>query len=184
MKQESGPILTIVLPSFNEVSAIGNLIVNIQALGFTAASTELIVVDDGSTDATRELLSTLETSNPGLKLIQTRTRLGLGTSIYTGIQEASGRYILVLDSDGMHDPQYFALLLAEVEKGANLVVGSRYAEGGLMLGAIYPHLSKIVNIALQTIVRSRVRDQLCGFFVADSLNLKSVPQSAFSGFGE
>lgn len=54
MKQESGPILTIVLPCFNEVSAIGNLIVNIQALGFTAASTELIVVDDGSTDGTRE----------------------------------------------------------------------------------------------------------------------------------
>lgn len=176
--------LSIVLPCFNEVGNIGILISNIRNSGWDARSAEIVVVDDNSTDGTSELLFRLQSQDPNIKVITPTTRLGLSKSIHRGIMEANGSVIAVMDTDGIHDPSYLALMVKKLNDEANLVIGSRYVDGGVMQGAIYPHLSRIMNIAVKQIVKSEVLDQLCGFFVARRDDVAQIPQEYFDGFGE
>jgi dolichol-phosphate mannosyltransferase len=174
--------VSVILPCLDEVTSIASLVRDICAV--LPDKCEIIIVDDGSTDGTVELLRVLETNYSHLRLIQTKNRLGLGMSIQLGIQEAGGDNIIVLDSDGMHDPSYFPIMLDKARQGIDLVIGSRYAEGGMMLGAVYPHLSKVMNFTMRKISGSQVRDQLCGYFVASRTTLRCIPSENFYGFGE
>ncbi len=177
-------VLSIVLPCYNEVGNIGSLISSIRNSGWDRQTTEIVIVDDRSTDGTSELLERIQTNDESIRVFIPEVRLGLSKSIHLGIEQSTGPIIAVMDTDGIHDPSHLALMVNQVNSNAKLVIGSRYVTGGEMQGALYPHLSKIMNIAIKKIVRSRVSDQLCGFFVADRKELLSVPKEDFNGFGE
>jgi hypothetical protein len=89
-----------------------------------------------------------------------------------------------MDTDGMHDVAYLSKMFAAALDGNKLVIGSRYAAGGYSQGAIYPRFSKLVNLLIQYIMKSEVKDQLCGFFIADLIETKKIPAERFIGFGE
>ena len=176
--------LSIVLPCYNEVSNIAGLISDIRQSGWTPDQAEIIVVNDGSTDGTSELLSRLMQTDYSLKIVNPIVRRGLGLSIYDGINNAKSEVIAVMDTDGIHDPSYLARMVTQATSTNSMVIGSRYVSGGIMQGAIYPHLSKIMNLIVKSITRSKVNDQLCGFFVASAANLKEIDEKKFNGFGE
>ena len=178
------PIISFILPCYNEVGSIGYLIQQSIALGWTEYNSEFIIVDDGSTDGTIELLELMSSSFKSIKIIKTDNRLGLAGSIRIGIENSIGTYCLVMDTDGMHDPAYVSKFLRETDAGVQLVIGSRYISGGIMLGGLYPTLSRIINLLIKKITRSRVNDQLCGYFLAPRLTLLEVPVVDFVGFGE
>ena len=176
--------LSIILPCYNEVSNIAGLISDIRRSGWTSNQAEIIVINDGSTDGTSELLTRLLVTDHSLKVINPSIRRGLGLSIFDGINSASSEVVAVMDTDGMHDPSYLAQMVSHTYSTNSMVIGSRYMSGGLMQGAIYPYLSKVMNIIVKLITRSKVNDQLCGFFVARSANLKEIEENKFVGFGE
>ena len=176
--------LSIVLPCYNEVGNIGVLISSIRNSGWDAQTTEIIVVDDSSTDGTSELLEKIQDHDNGILVFTPTTRLGLSKSILHGIENSTGPIIAVMDTDGIHDASHLALMVKQLNSHSKLVIGSRYVSGGAMQGALYPHLSKFMNIAIKIIVKSRISDQLCGFFVADRNELLRVPKDDFDGFGE
>jgi dolichol-phosphate mannosyltransferase len=176
--------LSIVLPCYNEVGNIGVLISGIRNSGWDGQTTEIIVVDDRSTDGTSELLERLQERDKAIRVFTPPSRLGLSKSILHGIEKSTGPIIAVMDTDGIHDPSHLALMVNQLNSNTKLIIGSRYVSGGAMQGALYPHLSKVMNIAIKRIVKSRVSDQLCGFFVADRSELLSVPKHDFDGFGE
>jgi dolichol-phosphate mannosyltransferase len=176
--------LSIVLPCRNEVGNISQIVNSIRVNGWIESNSEVIVINDGSTDGTTELLSILEKRYSNLKVINTSSRLGLGKSIYLGITESKNENIAVLDTDGIHDPAYLALMLKENLNGFNLVIGSRYTSGGIMVGALYPHLSKMMNKLIKVITNSNVQDQLCGYFIANKKDLLLLQENDFIGFGE
>ena len=177
--------VSIVLPCLNEVTNIGRLIQEIRDYGWNQDKAEIIIVDDGSTDGTIAMLEGLIASQPGIQLIKNTNRKGLANSIYEGISHSSAPIIIVMDTDGMHDPCYFAEMIRAIEsKHFSMVIGSRYVKGGVMLGAIYPLFGKIVNKIISKITPAGVEDQLCGFFACDAKILKSLGPRYFSGFGE
>ena len=176
--------VTIVLPCFNEVTNIGEVISRIMNIGWDKESFEISIIDDGSTDGTQELLLALGEQNPNINIEIQANRLGLGKSIYRGIEKARGRYIVLMDTDGMHDPSYLNLMLSKAQEGFALVIASRYVHGAIFQGSVYPVMSKLINTVIKWIMKSKISDQLCGFFLSDASELKKINAQFFDGFGE
>lgn len=109
--------ISVVMPAKNEAGAIGETISKIHALNIV---TEIIVVNDGSTDTTKEV-----SEQAGAKVISHPYSKGNGAAIKTGARNATGEVIIFMDADGQHDPQDIPRLLAKIEEGYDLVVGAR-----------------------------------------------------------
>jgi glycosyltransferase involved in cell wall biosynthesis len=117
MTDHQAPKASIVIPAFNEFDSIGGVIDGFAALG---GDYQIIVVNDGSTDGTGEILN----GRPGLTVIHHKQNLGYGASLMTGIREARSEIIVTFDADGQHDHKDVVRLLDEIEDSA-MVVGAR-----------------------------------------------------------
>ena len=109
--------LSIVLPAKNEASALAELLPRLRAMHPDA---EIIVVDDGSTDTTRDVCA-----NAGVQCLSSPYSMGNGAAIKRGARMASGDVLVFMDGDGQHDPADVARLLARLEEGYDMVVGAR-----------------------------------------------------------
>ena len=116
--------LSIVIPVYNEIETLEKLLDKVRAVDIEK---EIILVDDGSTDGSREILKRLQTEDPSLKVVLHSRNQGKGVSLRTGFKEATGDYIIIQDADLEYDPQdYFKLLRPVLEGGAEVVYGSRF----------------------------------------------------------
>lgn len=113
--------LSIIIPVYNESATVGQIIAQIKAV--KGIKTEIIVIDDGSRDATAAVLEKV----PGIKLIRHLQNQGKGAAIRAGIGQATGDYILVHDADLEYDPSEIPLLIEPIRRGkAEVVYGSRF----------------------------------------------------------
>lgn len=115
------PDISVVIPAYNEAEGIANLLEKIVSLGFHTRY-EIIVVDDGSSDETAAIVSRFP-----VRLIRHHTNKGYGAALKTGIRKAKGQKVIMLDSDGQHDPQYIPQI-AELLEENDLVIGERTAD--------------------------------------------------------
>lgn len=118
--------VSVVLPARNESTPIGNVVMQIRA---QLPEVEVIVVDDGSTDATGEAAT-----KSGARVIRQPYSKGNGAAIKTGARAASGDVIVFMDADGQHDPADIPALLARLDEGYDMVVGARQAGSQASLG--------------------------------------------------
>ncbi len=119
------PKLSVVIPCYNEKTTIRTVIERVRAA--PVESIEIIVVDDYSTDGTRELLKTELQPLADRVLFQDRNR-GKGAALRTGFAAATGDIVVVQDADLEYDPNEFPRLMAPIlERGADVVYGSRFA---------------------------------------------------------
>lgn len=109
--------LSIIIPAYNEAEAIGDTISRIRAQNFH--NSEILVVNDGSTDSTAEVASAA-----GARVISHPYNIGNGAAVKTGIRSARGQVFVFLDGDGQHDPADIGRLLAEIGH-YHMVVGAR-----------------------------------------------------------
>jgi glycosyltransferase involved in cell wall biosynthesis len=120
----SGPerCLSVVMPCFNERQTIETVVDNVLASPWVS---ELIIVDDGSTDGTRDLLTKL--SDPRIRVILQPENRGKGSALRTGFAAATGDYVIVQDADLEYDPAEFTTMLYPLEeRRADVVYGSRF----------------------------------------------------------
>jgi len=147
------PHVSIIIPAFNEAQVIGRVLDEIEALGLDA---EIIVVDDGSTDGTGDLLG----SRASIRLIQHPYNIGNGAAIKTGIRAARGRVILMMDGDGQHQPADIPRLLEKLGR-YDMVVGARTTASDAAMHRTLAN--RIYNAFASYIVDQRVEDLTSGF---------------------
>jgi glycosyltransferase involved in cell wall biosynthesis len=117
------PLLSIVMPVFNERATIEEIVGRVLAVPLR---TELIVVDDGSTDGTREVLESLAAAQP-FKLILQPRNAGKGAALRRGFQDVTGDLVVIQDADLEYSPEELPELIALIREGrADVVYGSRF----------------------------------------------------------
>jgi glycosyltransferase involved in cell wall biosynthesis len=114
--------LSIIIPAYNERTTIEEIIRRVKAVDLGSLTKEIIVVDDGSKDGTRDILKTI----PDIKYIFHDKNLGKGGAVKTGFREASGDLLIIQDADLEYDPNdYSAVILPILEGKTEVVLGVR-----------------------------------------------------------
>ena len=120
------PAISVILPAKNEAEGLRR---TLPALRQRLPDAEIIVVDDGSTDATAAVAAGF-----GAKVLSTPYSMGNGAAIKRGTRAASGQVLVFMDADGQHDPAHIPLLLAKLDEGHDMAVGARVSGGQANVG--------------------------------------------------
>lgn len=131
--------LSIVIPVYNEVHTVDRLLGMVTQVD-TGLVTELVVVDDGSTDGTQAVLEQARSRYPNMVLLRHEKNQGKGAALRTGFAVATGDVVLVQDADLEYDPKEYPHLLHPILDGhADVVFGSRFLGGGAHRVVFYWH---------------------------------------------
>jgi glycosyltransferase involved in cell wall biosynthesis len=132
MSETQQRCLSVVIPCYNEIGSIDEILARVLASPFTA---EVIVIDDCSTDGTREHLGTLDL--PKVRVLQQPRNQGKGAALRRGFAEAAGPFVIVQDADTEYSPDDWPILLQPLLDGrADVVFGSRF-QGGMPHRVLY-----------------------------------------------
>ena len=114
------------MPAYNERDTIEEILRQVKDTGLAS---EIIIVDDGSTDGTRDILAGLD-GKDGVRVLLHDKNMGKGSAVRTGIQAATGDVLLIQDADLEYDPRDYPALLQPIEEGrSDVVYGSRFLGG-------------------------------------------------------
>jgi glycosyltransferase involved in cell wall biosynthesis len=120
--------VSVIMPVYNERTSLRVVVERVLAV---PQEVELICVDDGSRDGSREVLTELESRHPNLRVLLQPKNMGKGAALRRGIQEATGDYVLIQDADLEYDPADYPKLLEPLVQGkADVVYGSRFLGNG------------------------------------------------------
>jgi len=156
---------SVVMPAFNEAARLPESLARMRAyLDSTTLAYEIIVVDDGSMDATAEIVEEHAQAWSALRVIRKPHR-GKGAAIRTGVLASTGAIIALADVDLSMPPENFDGMRAEVEAGTDVVIGSREAFGARRYGEPeYRHImGRVFNRLVQVFVLRGIQDTQCGF---------------------
>lgn len=175
--------VSIVVPTFNEAGNVRELLRRLEA-ALGPAGWEVLFVDDDSPDGTADAVRELARVDPRVRCLQRIGRRGLSSACIEGMLAASAPTIAVMDADLQHDETVLPAMLAEIERGADLVVGTRYAPGGSTGGWSDRRLgiSRLATRLGRRVARHQVSDPMSGFFMLRRSVLTSTVRD-LSGLG-
>lgn len=159
--------ISVVIPAFNEADKIGLSIDTIwKYLNGRFKKFEIIVVDDGSTDNTSAIVSSLADDNPAIKLIRLPQNRGKGASVREGMLSASSNLILMCDADLSAPIEELEKLLPWMQEGFEIIAGSRAIKGSEIVVRqpwFRERMGKIFGMLARMIVIGGIMDMQCGF---------------------
>ena len=118
--------LSVVMPAYNEQATIRTIVSRVLAVDLGSVEKELVIVDDGSKDGTREILKELDGKN-GVRLLFQPQNQGKGAGVWRGIRGSSGDMVMIQDADLEYDPNEYPTLIRPILEGhADVVFGSRF----------------------------------------------------------
>ncbi len=164
--------LSIIIPVYNEkktVEEVLNLVSQTKVLGWEK---EIIIIDDGSTDGTEDLLKKWVKR---VKVIFKKKNEGKGSAVTIGIAKATGDIILIQDADLEYSPSDYPVLLAPFENDrVHVVYGSRFLGGHLSTMFIYELGNKFVTLVTNILYNTNITDMETGCKVFDAVVLKGI----------
>ncbi len=161
---------TIIIPCHNEAESVGDVL---QSVLDAVPEAEILVVDDGSTDDTAEIVSQIE----GVKLIRLDSNSGKGVALKRGIDEADSPFLVFMDGDGQDHAEDLKELICTIESGARFANGSKFIgeieKGGISFPNYYGNrfMSGLINM----LFGSRVTDSQSGFRAMEKELAASMP---------
>src|SRR5215470_14314966 len=136
------PYLSIVVPVYGSEDCLEALIAAIDGeMGSTGLSYEVVLVNDGSPDRSWQVIEAICDSNLNIIGVDLRRNFGQDNAILTGLGLAEGRYIAIMDDDLQHHPRYLPMLVAEIDKGADVV----YADFSAKRQSLWKNLGSWFN---------------------------------------
>ena len=177
----------IIIPTYNEKENVERMIDTIVSL---AKEFDVLFVDDNSPDGTADLIEKAIKKNPERIFIEKRTgKLGLGTAYIHGFKWSMDRnydFVFEMDCDFSHDPEDLLRLRKELEKGCDLVIGSRYCRGGKVKNWPLKRIlmSYFASVYVRLILLISIKDTTAGFKgyrleVLKKINLEAI---TFKGY--
>lgn len=152
--------ISVVVPIFNEEESIDLLVSRLhEALNATGRSYEIVLVDDGSSDNSWERMQALSKRYPGLHLIRFRRNFGQTAAMSAGFNEARGDVIITMDADLQNDPTDIPKLLAEIDRGYDVISGWRRDRKDTFINRRLPSI--IANALISKITGVHLHDYGC-----------------------
>lgn len=164
--------LSVIIPVYNEEETIQEILKQVRAVGLAY---EIIIVDDGSTDRTRELLKA-EENQPGTIVIYHDRNQGKGAAVRTGFDRATGEILLIQDADLEYDPRDYPVLLRPIEEGrVKVVYGSRFL--GPRKAMLFWHMlgNKALTLLTNVLYNTILSDMETCYKVFKADAIKGIP---------
>lgn len=169
-------LLSIIIPVYNEVSSIDILLSSVSQQNVPGWKKEIIVVDDGSTDGTKNILKKWETQ---AAVVYKGKNEGKGSVVTLGLQRAKGEVILIQDADLEYSPKDYPVLLAPFENSrVNVVYGSRFLGTHLSTMFVYALGNKFVTLITNILYNTNITDMETGYKVFRHTVLKNITITA------
>jgi glycosyltransferase involved in cell wall biosynthesis len=167
---------TVIIPVYNEEKTIQEIIRRVRATGL---ADEILVIDDGSTDGSHEILNILATEGM-IKLISHERNQGKGKAVRDGIQNASGELIIIQDADLEYDPREYPHLLKPIDEGiADIVYGSRFLGAGRRPALFWNMVAnKILTFVTNILYNNILTDMETGYKLFRREVVKDIPLHA------
>jgi glycosyltransferase involved in cell wall biosynthesis len=165
-------LVSVIIPAYNEEKTIGETISKtILTLESLNVPYEIIVVDDGSTDRTRDIASSYN-----VKVLTNGRNKGKGYALQQGFREAKGEIIITLDADGSHNPTEIPRLMNHLFNGVDIVLGSRFLNGNGRNSTSKLNLvgNFIFNILIFALTKKLITDSQTGFRAYKKRVLKEI----------
>jgi dolichyl-phosphate beta-glucosyltransferase len=162
-----GPHLSIIIPALNEATRLPLTVTALsESMRDWPFDTEVVVVDDGSSDDTAELVSALSLRDARFRLVRHARNRGKGAAIGSGVKASLGRYVLFFDADLSYPLTAVRGALAALDSGADVVIGARGLGGQdtrSRYGTLRRMSTRAFNALVETTLHLGVRDTQCGF---------------------
>ena len=168
--------LSIIIPVFNEVNTIANIIQKVQSADYDK---EIIVVDDASTDGTKDVLQKLS-QQPKIKIFYHERNRGKGAAIRTAIKNITGNITIIQDADLEYDPVDYTILLKPIIDGrADVVYGSRFQGGPHRVLFFWHYLgNKFLTLLSNMMTNLNLTDMETGYKAFKSNVIKNISLSS------
>jgi len=166
----------VIIPAYNEVQTIREIIRRVEAVQFAS---EILIVDDGSTDGTRDVLAELDGCRSVRVILHDRNR-GKGAAVRTGIQNVRGDVVIIQDADLEYDPRDYPALLKPLQEGiADVVYGSRFL-GGARRPILFWNMvaNKILTFVTNILYNNILSDMETGYKVFRKSVILEIPLHA------
>ena len=167
--------ISIIIPCLNEEKTVG-IVIN-KVLKFNLYEKELIIVDDCSTDTSKDIIKNLAANNSEIKPFFLEKNLGKGGALKKGVQEAKGDIILIQDADLEYDPKDFPTLLKPFsETDADIVYGSRFLGGEYVRLHFFWHYlaNKLLTFCSNIVTNLNMTDMETGYKVFKKEAIQSI----------
>lgn len=171
--------LSIFFPAYNDAPSIGKLVEeSLQVASQVANKFEVIVINDGSSDNTANVLQKLSQKYPELRFINHETNRGYGGALKTGFKEAKFDYIFYTDGDGQYDVKELPLLAEKISDGVDLVNGYKIKRGDPLLRTI---AGNFYSLWVRVLLGVRFADVDCDFRLFNKRTLDKINLTCDSG---
>lgn len=169
--------LSVIIPVYNEVRTIEEIIRRVKATGL---ADEILAIDDGSVDGSRELLERLNQDGK-VTVVYHEYNQGKGKAVRTGIQNASGDLILIQDADLEYDPREYPTMLRPIQEGiADVVYGSRFLGAGRRPVLFWNMVAnKILTLVTNILYNNILTDMETGYKLFRREVVQNIPLRAY-----
>jgi dolichol-phosphate mannosyltransferase len=169
----------VMVPTYNESGNISKLMDQLLSLDTPGHEINILVVDDNSPDLTWKIVEDYSLKTPRVHLLRRTTERGRGTAGIHGFKEALRKgadFVIEMDADFSHDPKYIPEMLKAVNNGADLVLGSRFIDGGADMdrGPVRRLLSLAAGAYIRGVLGLKTKDVTSGYRCFSRSALKSV----------